>query len=111
MDPFSLDLMSWLLRIAMLGVGASILYAIWRSTRPRPEIEISLQGGKILAMHGLPSRVSSQIEGLFSEDQHRSQRVAICGYRMPDRRLTFTFRGVSDRGVQQQIRNLILTHR
>ena len=88
-----------------LGIVLAVLGGIWWMLQPKWTIRLVVDQGGLRSQRGVASRRLAEIEEFIDNHVEVNHRLTVFAHRDPGGYWKVWFRGKSDAGLQQRIRN------
>jgi len=98
------DFQSWF----ALGIGAFVLYGLWRAMQPKWTVKIVVAPDGIKHQQGLPKSQQDNIRTFFENDVSITETITIQALRYSKRYIRLQIAGQIDPGTRQRIRNFLM---
>ncbi len=92
-----------------ISVCAFVLWVLWKVSRPKWDIHISVRDGSVKIHTGIAVGRTDAIRQFFVQDLKLKERIEVRARRERNGRLITDIRGKIDSGTKQRIRNYLLS--
>ena len=92
---------------AIVCALALVAFIVWVGTRRRNRLEITVESGRVTALHGVAKAQTKRVVDFLERDVALNGKVKVVGGRDRNGVLRISFRGNIDEGTGQQIRNYL----
>jgi len=92
-----------------ISVCAFVLWVLWKASRPKWDIHISVRDGAVRIHKGIAVGRTESLRQFFIMDLKQTGRIEVRARREPSGRLITDIRGKIDNGIKQRIRNYLLS--
>lgn len=105
-EPYETPLRPWWVNLLILGFVGVV---VWLIVRSRFDFKIVVKPDEVHCRGAISLAQQRKIRTFFEDSAPVTGKVTVLGRRAKNGRLALTFRGLPDRGRQQQVRNFLLT--